>query len=92
MSNYKPISALKVKLRMTGTQFHCPIIKCYLLQMLEMQAIKVEYQCLAGYCGACRLKLIKGKVAYYQPPLALINNGEILSCCCMPLTDIELEL
>jgi ferredoxin len=52
----------------------------------------VEYQCRSGYCGACRLKLVKGDVVYRQPPLAFINDGEILPCCCMPLTDIELEI
>ncbi len=43
-------------------------------------------------CGACRLKLVKGEVTYRQQPLAFINAGEILPCCCMPLTDIELEM
>ena len=54
--------------------------------------MQVEYQCRSGYCGACRLKLVKGEVTYRQQPLAFINAGEILPCCCMPLTDIELEM
>lgn len=82
-----------VKLRTTGTHFTCTKSEHCLLEVLELHAIEVEYQCRSGYCGACRLKLVKGKVAYCQPPpLALINDGEILPCCCMPLTDIELDI
>jgi ferredoxin len=81
-----------VKLRTTGTQFPCPKSEHCLLEILELQAVEVEYQCRSGYCGSCRMKLVKGKVSYCQPPLALINDGEILPCCCMPLMDIELDL
>lgn len=83
---------LTVKLRTIGTQFTCSKSKHFLLEVLELHAVEVEYQCRSGYCGACRLKLVKGEVAYCQPPLALINDGEILPCCCMPLTDIELDI
>ncbi|VAX76884.1 Uncharacterized ferredoxin-like protein YfaE [Serratia symbiotica] len=81
-----------VKLRNTGTQFYYPESGEYLLEVLELHAIEVEYQCRSGYCGACRLKLVQGNVTYCQLPLALINAGEILPCCCMPITSIELEI
>ncbi|WP_339036606.1 class I ribonucleotide reductase maintenance protein YfaE [Serratia symbiotica] len=81
-----------VKLRTTVMQFTCPKSEHCLLEVLELHAVEVEYQCRSGYCGACRLKLVKGEVAYCQPPLALINDGEILPCCCMPVTDIELDI
>lgn len=81
-----------VTLRAAGTQLSCPNSENCLLDVLELHDVQVEYQCRSGYCGACRLKLVKGEVAYRQQPLALINAGEILPCCCMPLTDIELEM
>lgn len=81
-----------VTLRTTGAQLACPKSENCLLDVLELHDIEVEYQCRSGYCGACRLKLAKGEVTYRQQPLAFINQGEILPCCCMPLTDIELEI
>ncbi|MDW5499026.1 class I ribonucleotide reductase maintenance protein YfaE [Pseudomonas lundensis] len=84
--------SLIVTLRATGTQLSCPKNESCLLDVLEMHDVEVEYQCRSGYCGACRLKLVKGDVIYHQQPLAFINDGEILPCCCMPLTDIELDI
>ncbi len=81
-----------ITLRIASTQFGYLKTTYCLLDLLELYAVKVEYQCRSGYCGACRLKLLKGEVAYRQPPLALINKGEILPCCCIPLTDIELDI
>lgn len=81
-----------VTLRASGTQLPCPKSEACLLDVLELHDVEVEYQCRSGYCGVCRLKLVKGDVVYHQQPLAFINDGEILPCCCMPLTDIELEL
>jgi len=63
-----------------------------LLSALEAQGIHHEYQCRSGYCGACRAKLKKGKISYPQPPLAFVQNDEILLCCCKVETDIELDL
>ncbi|MGL4859109.1 MAG: class I ribonucleotide reductase maintenance protein YfaE [Enterobacteriaceae bacterium] len=63
-----------------------------LLELLEAHQIPLEYQCRSGYCGACRTRLLKGRVHYHQVPLAVLNPGEILPCCCLPEADIELEL
>ncbi|MFI8416878.1 class I ribonucleotide reductase maintenance protein YfaE [Serratia sp. NPDC078593] len=81
-----------VTLRTSGTQLACQENESCLLDVLELHDVQVEYQCRSGYCGACRLKLLEGEVVYRQQPLAFINDGEILPCCCMPHTDIELEL
>lgn len=50
----------------------------------------VNYQCKAGYCGSCRVKLKEGEVEYHEEPLALVNEGEILPCCCTAKGDIRL--
>lgn len=63
-----------------------------LLDVLEAHQVSVEFQCRSGYCGACRLRLLVGKVKYHQEPLAFVGHGEILPCCCLPVDDVELEL
>ncbi|AYA39832.1 2Fe-2S ferredoxin-like protein [Xenorhabdus nematophila] len=63
-----------------------------LLEALEQGRVQIEYQCRQGYCGSCRVRLVKGKVGYPCKPLAFVNEGEILPCSCYPLTDIEIEL
>ncbi len=63
-----------------------------LLDALEAQQLQVNYQCREGYCGACRCKLLSGTVSYINEPLAFVRKGEILPCCSIPITDIEIEL
>lgn len=63
-----------------------------LLEALEAQKHQVNYQCREGYCGACRCKLLSGSVSYINEPLAFVRKGEILPCCSVPITDIEIEL
>ncbi|KEY60392.1 class I ribonucleotide reductase maintenance protein YfaE [Serratia sp. DD3] len=86
------MSSPTITLRASGAQLSAAAGESCLLEILELHDVAVEYQCRSGYCGACRLKLLKGKVAYRQAPLAFVNDGEILPCCCMPLMDIELEI
>ncbi|HXK00622.1 MAG TPA: class I ribonucleotide reductase maintenance protein YfaE [Buchnera sp. (in: enterobacteria)] len=65
-----------------------------LLEILESYNIKVEYQCRQGYCGLCKIYLIKGTVASslkFQP-MAYLNPGEILPCCCKIKESIEIKL
>ena len=41
---------------------------------------------------AGRSKLINGEVEYTTDPLAFIDDDEILPCCCIPISNIEIEL
>ncbi|MFT5675237.1 MAG: ferredoxin [Paraglaciecola sp.] len=63
-----------------------------LLESIELQNIDAHYHCREGFCGACRTKLLSGEVKYLSDPLAYIDDDEILPCCCVPLSDIEIEL
>jgi ferredoxin len=63
-----------------------------LLETIEEHEIDIEYHCREGYCGACRSKLISGKVDYITDPLAFIDDDEILPCCCVPISNIEIEI
>lgn len=96
--NYKE----KIKIRIKSTLYKNIIFlpnygrssqKRYsLLELLEKNKIKIHYQCRSGYCGVCKILLLKGCVNYQKEPLACIYNNEILPCCCIPTEDLELEL
>lgn len=85
----KPIHALQVEGIQKPLEFH---YANNLLESLEAQDVQVPYQCREGYCGGCRTDLIEGEVAYLQEPMAWINEGEILPCCCVPKTALKLKL
>ena len=63
-----------------------------LLQALESKNIKMFSECRSGFCGACKTRIISGKVSYLSEPLAELNNDECLPCCCIPSEDLELDL
>lgn len=63
-----------------------------LLDALEQSKIQIEFQCREGFCGACRLRLCKGKVGYRHKPIAFLDKNEILACCCRPLSDIDIDI
>lgn len=64
-----------------------------LLNCLEKHDIEVHYHCRDGFCGACRVKLNKGQVIYPQgEPLAFVGEDEILPCCCIPVTNIDITI
>lgn len=67
--------------------------KIFLLKILLTNDIKTEYQCKKGYCGICRIFLKKGKISYQNfIPLAFLRPGEILPCCCIIDTNIEIKI
>lgn len=80
----------KIRLRQQGNQFYYNTNYYSLLEALENYQVQVDFQCRAGYCGTCRLQLLQGVVKYLYEPLAFIHVGEILPCCCQPVSDIEL--
>ena len=63
-----------------------------LLAALLEQGVDAQYHCKEGFCGACRVKLSSGQVDYNLDPLAYIDDGEILPCCCRPNSDISIEI
>ncbi|WDE09635.1 class I ribonucleotide reductase maintenance protein YfaE [Thalassomonas haliotis] len=64
-----------------------------ILECLEDADVEVHYHCRDGFCGACRVTLEQGKVVYPQgEPLAFVGEGEILTCCSLPVTDIKITL
>ncbi|PKH24500.1 hypothetical protein CIG19_07400 [Enterobacterales bacterium CwR94] len=60
-----------------------------LLEQLEMQGARIPYSCRAGICGSCKMKLVTGEVKPLKQS-AVRADGTILSCSCIPASDIEL--
>lgn len=65
-----------------------------LLAALLRQGYPIEYQCRSGFCGACRVRLSgptdRQVVHWQQAPLALVQEDEILACCCSLKADLTL--
>ena len=63
------------------------------LESIEDNGIEAHFHCRDGFCGACRVKLKQGTVQYPGgEPLAYIGDDEILTCCTIPTSDIEIEI
>lgn len=92
MTSLSDTNVSVIALKKSGTVIHCTEQHSDLLAVLEFYKIPVEFQCREGFCGSCRIKLTKGKVHYTHAPIAFIQRGEILPCCCRPLGSIEIEL
>jgi ferredoxin len=77
----------------SGKTFHVePDRPESLLEALEANQLQTEYQCREGYCGSCRVRILNGEVCYFKPPLAWLEQQEILPCCCRAVSDLELDL
>ena len=63
-----------------------------LLQALEFKKVKVFSECRSGFCGACKTKVYSGTVRYLIDPVASFEADECLPCCCIPETDLDLDL
>jgi ferredoxin len=61
-----------------------------LLENLESQAIKVEFHCRDGHCGACKCVLLAGEIEYVSYPMAYIRNNDILTCCSRSSKDVKI--
>lgn len=85
-----PIDSFVIHIKDHETVLQHP--NCTLLDSIEKYNIDVHYHCREGFCGSCRTKLISGQVKYTTDPLAYIDDDEILPCCCVPLSDLVIEL
>ncbi len=62
-----------------------------LLENLESQAIKAEFHCRDGHCGACRCALLDGEIEYTSYPMAYVLDNDILTCCSIAKNDIKIS-
>lgn len=78
------MSAIEVELKPKGCT---PIF-----DLLEEKGYSLFYECKSGYCGNCKVKLIKGDIKYFIPIVAVATEEDILTCCSYPTSDIVVKL
>ena len=61
-----------------------------LLAMLQTAGESLPSDCRNGTCGSCRLQLISGEVRQVIAPEWPLAERELLTCCCVPATDVTL--
>lgn len=61
-----------------------------LLEQCESAGITLPYGCRVGICGQCRTHLESGQVEA-KTSSAIKDNGDILPCSCVPLSDLKLN-
>lgn len=62
-----------------------------LLDLFEEHKIEIQSDCRAGHCGLCKKKVISGEVKYIFTPDCNLETHEVLTCCAIPLTQLEIE-
>jgi len=88
-----PLVQFTPKVTAQGKTINFSESKQTLLECLEQADIEVHYHCRDGFCGACRVTLIAGEINYPKgEPLAFVGDNEILPCCCIPVTDVSLDI
>ena len=63
-----------------------------LLELAEAHDLDVAFGCRDGNCHTCACGLIKGEVKYVEEPALAPYDGDVLICCAIPKTDIEIDL
>ncbi|HUN85227.1 MAG TPA: MOSC and FAD-binding oxidoreductase domain-containing protein [Terracidiphilus sp.] len=63
-----------------------------LLELAEACDVPVKWSCRMGVCHTCECGLIDGSVRYEFEPLDPPGDGNVLICCSIPRTAIELDL
>jgi 2Fe-2S type ferredoxin len=65
-----------------------------LLDQAEQAGLDIPYSCRGGQCGSCKVKLTEGEVQVLNNEGLSdleIEQGYILACSCIPLTDISIN-
>ena len=75
------------KVRMNGEQFaaNCGDL---LLDAALMHGVDIPYDCRSGHCGACRVKIVDGRVFGGEDG----EPGLVRACQCRVLSDLTLEI
>jgi ferredoxin-NADP reductase/MOSC domain-containing protein YiiM/ferredoxin len=63
-----------------------------LLEAVEACDVPANWSCRTGVCHRCETRLLSGQVNYNPQPLAAPLNGNVLICCAIPVTPVQLDL
>jgi len=58
-----------------------------LLELAEENGLSPNHSCRMGSCGACKVKLLDGRVVYNSTPTHPVEEDEVLICCAEPAED-----
>ncbi len=63
-----------------------------LLDVAEAAGLAPPSGCRAGACGSCAQTLVSGSVAYTTEPVLAPPLPEVLLCCAVPVTDVQVQV
>lgn len=63
-----------------------------LLELAEACDVPVRWSCRTGVCHRCETGLVAGTVSYNPQPLEPPAEGNLLTCCAQPASDVVLDL
>lgn len=63
-----------------------------LLELAEQAGLEPAFNCRAGLCNTCQVRLQEGTVEYLEEPLDAPQPGDILLCCTRPTSAITVQL
>ncbi len=63
-----------------------------LLELAEACDVPVRWSCRTGVCHSCETGLIAGAVNYDPVPLESPADGNLLTCCSRPRSDVVIDL
>lgn len=63
-----------------------------LLDFAEANGLAPNFSCRSGICNDCKCKLLDGEVEYFEEPLDMPAEGEVLICCARPKTPVHIDI
>ena len=63
-----------------------------ILEMAEACDVPVRWACRTGVCHNCESGLVSGTVVYEPEPLDKPADGNLLTCCSQPTSDVVVDL
>ncbi len=63
-----------------------------LLDAIQKEGVEIPSECRTGECGQCKVKLCRGEVKQLIETDVYLNANEILPCCCIPVSDLLIEV
>jgi len=63
-----------------------------ILELAEACDIPAKWSCRTGVCHTCEVGLVAGSVGYGPEPVEPPADGDLLTCCSQPYTNIVIDL
>lgn len=63
-----------------------------LLELVESAGLQPDNSCRMGTCATCQTKLLGGSFQYEPEPFMEPEEGNILICCAIPTSNVEIDL